>query len=50
MKKKKGNKKLNMKSDMSDIKPKQEFSGSSAKGKSLPARPTQKTEFGGGKY
>lgn len=49
MKKKKG-KSPRMQSDMSDTKVKQEFDGSAAKKKSLPARPTQKTEFGGGKY
>lgn len=48
--KKNKSKKLNMKSDMSDCKPKQEFDGSAAKKKSLPARPKQKTEFGGGSY
>ena len=49
--KKKG--KLKLQSDMSDIKPKQEFSGSAAKDKKLPE--SVKTckpgvEFGGGNY
>jgi len=41
--------KLKMKSDMSDTKAKQEFSGSAAKGKSLPSKPMAKQEFGGKK-
>ena len=46
----KKNKKLELFSTKADTKPKQEFSGSAAKGKSLPDKPKAKTEFGGGKY
>ena len=43
-------KKLQLFSTKADTKPKQEFSGSAAKGKSLPEKPKSKSEFGGGKY